>query len=653
MNNLTNKTLTTTTLSPTIPLPSSTPQQKPYLGILQSLISKLTQAIISLNTTASSTSTSPTTPVDKPTIPSTPALFQYFLSPYAAACMFLAVVLNRTVVYAQARDAMNLRANANQRRKGSVSTKALCLALRFGIIYLLCDKLRQCFQIHNEAIAAAGGPGNKEVDVPSFLWHVFLVLGSSQFLETLIASTKGVQAGHDSGLTLFEQSLAFHEVQYYHINTPILVIVGVSLLNQIIIHSLAVCKLTKYHFWPSCVVSLGFLGYYVRSIVDGEIAEFPGVVIVSVIPQLLVLGVSFICLVVYGLAILLANGKTNLVCSSLFDNIWGTLNFRWEDDFNSMLMKLGYVVFSGVKMENQESVSQRRDVVWQEATYLDHEDSVRKNAYFIEFKDDPDHKLQNDNKNSDSDSFFIAGNWILINKFLNLFNLSRGLVLLVPKIYTLAMEKRNKKEQQQQYKHAHSVNNPSGNATAADQEELDEDYIQSEGEEQLLSDSDSEEYDSDYTSETEQPESNKLSPLEELYSTPTQILSLLQPITPEQIILNQTIQTHLHSAKRLTRSKFNQLDKDGPLQSLILEKRPHQQQHHQSSSQNNNHEDIQDQERDLACAICLTSPRTILIWPCRCLAICEGCRLGLGVRGFEKCCCCRRDAEGFSRIYLP
>ncbi|KAI9781641.1 MAG: hypothetical protein M1839_005858 [Geoglossum umbratile] len=53
------------------------------------------------------------------------------------------------------------------------------------------------------------------------------------------------------------------------------------------------------------------------------------------------------------------------------------------------------------------------------------------------------------------------------------------------------------------------------------------------------------------------------------------------------------------------------------------------------------------------CVICQSSPRTILVWPCRCLALCEDCRVSLAMKNFGNCVCCRRDVVGFSRIFVP
>lgn len=53
------------------------------------------------------------------------------------------------------------------------------------------------------------------------------------------------------------------------------------------------------------------------------------------------------------------------------------------------------------------------------------------------------------------------------------------------------------------------------------------------------------------------------------------------------------------------------------------------------------------------CVVCHSSPRTIIVWPCRCLSLCDDCRVALAMNNFDKCVCCRREVISFSRIYVP
>lgn len=53
------------------------------------------------------------------------------------------------------------------------------------------------------------------------------------------------------------------------------------------------------------------------------------------------------------------------------------------------------------------------------------------------------------------------------------------------------------------------------------------------------------------------------------------------------------------------------------------------------------------------CVVCQTSPRSIITWPCRCLCVCEECRVSLAMNNFGSCVTCRQDVGGFMRLWVP
>lgn len=53
------------------------------------------------------------------------------------------------------------------------------------------------------------------------------------------------------------------------------------------------------------------------------------------------------------------------------------------------------------------------------------------------------------------------------------------------------------------------------------------------------------------------------------------------------------------------------------------------------------------------CTICLENPRQVVLWPCRCLALCDECRLTLSARRFKNCVCCQQRVHSYSKVYLP
>lgn len=74
-----------------------------------------------------------------------------------------------------------------------------------------------------------------------------------------------------------------------------------------------------------------------------------------------------------------------------------------------------------------------------------------------------------------------------------------------------------------------------------------------------------------------------------------------------------------------------------------------------SSSGTGTHGDPNDEARR-NCVICTVEPRQIICWPCRCLAVCDDCRENLASRSSASthtCPCCRRNVDGYSKIYIP
>ncbi|OJJ44954.1 hypothetical protein ASPZODRAFT_134374 [Penicilliopsis zonata CBS 506.65] len=53
------------------------------------------------------------------------------------------------------------------------------------------------------------------------------------------------------------------------------------------------------------------------------------------------------------------------------------------------------------------------------------------------------------------------------------------------------------------------------------------------------------------------------------------------------------------------------------------------------------------------CVICQTNPRSIIVWPCRCLCVCEECRVSLAMNNFGSCVTCRQEVGGFMRLWVP
>ncbi|KAL7276976.1 hypothetical protein RUND412_000013 [Rhizina undulata] len=177
----------------------------------------------------------------------------------------------------------------------------------------------------------------------------------------------------------------------------------------------------------------------------------------------------------------------------------------------------------------------------------------------------------------------------------------------------------------------------------------------------------------DYTASNSFPnhsQNNEPPNLLDYFSSPAQLASLLDPQTPEQRETARVMARHLTADKILTRRGYrdalaseqrtllsysptasyspsvNPVAEEQTLESIIIQRRGNKHQHHQDEGEEGN-------MGGPLCVVCQSAQRCILVWPCRCLAICEDCRVSLAMNNYGSCVCCRRNLEGFSRIYVP
>lgn len=188
-----------------------------------------------------------------------------------------------------------------------------------------------------------------------------------------------------------------------------------------------------------------------------------------------------------------------------------------------------------------------------------------------------------------------------------------------------------------------------------DDEELDLDYVAEDSEDGEDDVNESEiEYElvnSNAYTDTEE------TPLSELISAEG-FIELLE----NQDLIAQRWKFRKQNEGMMTRSRFKRFSMQNPafcrnsenLLDLILSIRGDAQAENQFTKRHissTDEENIVDSR--IVCVICHSNPREIIMWPCKCFAICEDCRIRLVAQNLEGCVCCRRDVEGVSRIFLP
>lgn len=198
------------------------------------------------------------------------------------------------------------------------------------------------------------------------------------------------------------------------------------------------------------------------------------------------------------------------------------------------------------------------------------------------------------------------------------------------------------------------------------------------------------EWESDDTNDDGQRTPTQRSPQSTREATPifdnplcsTELAELLHPKTPEQRAEAQAMAAHFSSETILTRSRYQDLqqrerakiltssryrppglpsgslsneEEAEILEHLIVSRRAFQGATAGATAQPTSWAEGASGlgEGGPQCVVCQSAPRSIIVWPCRCLSLCDDCRVSLAMKNFETCTCCRCRVSSFSRIFVP
>lgn len=182
-----------------------------------------------------------------------------------------------------------------------------------------------------------------------------------------------------------------------------------------------------------------------------------------------------------------------------------------------------------------------------------------------------------------------------------------------------------------------------------------------------------------------QPSTRESTPFPDHALDPTHLAHMLNPQTDEHRHEARMLAQHLSSDRIVTRSQYRrsqghdrshlltsnplnrprgfrpsnpngQLTRDEEatiLEHLILAKRSRLASTSSTNIADGSGGDGLGSPSGAPCVVCQSAPRTVLAWPCRCLSLCEECRVSLAMNNFASCVCCRQDVVGFSRLFVP
>ncbi|CAG8954780.1 hypothetical protein HYFRA_00004705 [Hymenoscyphus fraxineus] len=175
--------------------------------------------------------------------------------------------------------------------------------------------------------------------------------------------------------------------------------------------------------------------------------------------------------------------------------------------------------------------------------------------------------------------------------------------------------------------------------------------------------------------------SRESTPLTDTPLNPTDLAQLLNPQNPEQRAEATALAAHLSSPNIVTRSRFKTIiqrerarvlmttlhrpahlshalgtkltpaEEEQLLEHIIITARSTSRLGDRANSWARGASGMG--ESGPQCVVCQTNPRSVIVWPCRCLSLCDDCRVTLAMNNFDKCVCCRRDVASFSRIFVP
>lgn len=716
----------------------------------QYALNKFREAILSQGQSSSSRSTTFT------------AFVSYCYSWYGISCLIMAIVLNRTLVIASTNSSRAQQMTASRRRSNVIDIKDWSVVLkllsqvcfRFGTIMVLAYNLYRLLVAVNVMAILDGREGvfymilrslpilnydlvdDKYLVTKPYLvmigpstdiyWPVFLSYCLLAYVETFISSIQGQKPYTEAGLTLFEHSLAFQEATSIgnfffrderivkRPSVELLIICVFLTLNHLNIQIGGLVNNNRTRLIPSSIFGIGLLSYFAKIFVDGKWDMFPLIIVGSILPQLLVVGIILISFIIFIMAIFATGfNLKDLNYASFFindDNSGAPERslLKFNEDFYPTLMNLGMlsITLAGKSSYITElSIATIDDETWIERNIwkkfssnikglisLNHLDQRKLIEYvksgrlrgYGNLIADPGMKLVKGQEEDYNYDEYGLGKLTIMKKrivylqmmFINLYELLKGLIYdklirrksmsnegpveyddVGEEVYE-QFESRRQKLPSFLRKFIRPRSQPPKETAKIielddfTEEELSIKYIELLKDNEISEIDNSIDYDAFEESDYEDSDIESIINSDEFFS-PEQLKDL---VDDEQGI--QILQYHLKTDEIITRSKFNEIQtkKDGKnettkLMEIILSKRQgYLQELLQGKEPVNNDDEF---DSNLTCVVCQINQREIITWPCKCFSICDSCRLTLASKGIEGCVCCRRDVDGVSKVFIP
>ncbi|KAK6462752.1 hypothetical protein DFJ63DRAFT_313882 [Scheffersomyces coipomensis] len=332
----------------------------------------------------------------------------YCCSVYGLSCLVMALVLNRTLVMASTNTNHIQQLAINRHRdivgvpkSAEVLKKLSIISFRIGVIMLLIynafnvlvalnllshiglsdDPLPWFYKLLSDKLFTynvdyfashkyMSSPKTQVMIGPTsdMYWPIFLNFCLSSFTETFISSIQGRKPYTESGITIFEHSLAFQEFScsgaFFFGNSKflkrpteqVLLATLFSIFSHLNIHLGALLNDNKYRLIPSSIIGISFLSYFISTLFNWKILGFPTILIMTFTPQVLILFIIAISSIIF-IAAIITNGFSleDLNYASFFihdvnddepDFIARNFNINLSDDFYTALLNVGMLAIT-------------------------------------------------------------------------------------------------------------------------------------------------------------------------------------------------------------------------------------------------------------------------------------------------------------------
>lgn len=554
-----------------------------------------------------------------PTLRSVFDTIGFFFSPYAIFCFVIAIVLNRFVVFYAVLN------------NGSRRTLPLWLSNVFHISAVVVLAMVSLGPLTlGKDFKILGDPAFAQ---EKFLLNIFYAFAYSYCVETIFTIMRNSSPLEGTDYSLFELSIQFYTMTNNNtklLDSPDYIIdCSMAILSRILIHLVEIFRLRNYRLLFSTIMNLCHICYLGIRVKQGGWKSLSFSVKFRHFPKLFSVSIICLSLLIFKLSCLIRwdpFGKSRNSCELLqfypLSRNWKKyLNYTGEEDFSAMATKFALLLCSGTELMEKG--------IRREFPAINIPDNVNEKFFISGYLNE----LSKPYKENTSISFPKKNSSILKQRFFLMFPKSIIWIMkkLVGQVFFGFRDNKdedipdNDPSKMLKITKTNSLNNSAGHKEDIELEllntsddEYSEDYEPSEVE--SLGDSDEEnlEEDSLIFNETRDALLDLFSSEDnEVHTDYNWIMST-----------SRILQQKLLSDKTLTRAsildtKLSEVDEIFGTES----------------------------DFDLSCAVCKVNERNTVLWPCRCFAICEDCRISLGLRGFSTCVCCRSKVHGYCKVH--